>query len=344
MRKSQLSDFLQKHITYEKGMRKEMPSPLNKKNIKYGHPLKLQNTYSEKELLIQEEIESYYQKPGFSHLFKHEKISFFVSEPSYGVSHRHPYIELMYIYAGHCTQELNGNRIEFHQGDLCLLDTSVLQQCLMASKDSIIVNCALWRPLFDHHFFGRFNVEDPLAHFFKNAYYNLQSSEQFIVFRSSDDRIKWFIENALCEYFDKTYYAEENVQHYLLLLLAELSLRYERSSHWGVTDSSTENQFLKVIRHVQKNYRHITLEEVARHFNYSPSYLGRRIKSESGMAFHQLVQNERLAEAIHLLERTDMSVDEIVNAIGYSNMTYFYKIFREAYGMSPRCYRQEKGI
>lgn len=341
MQTCHLSDFLNKHLTYEKRMGEKDYSPLKQGISKYIHPLKRQFNYSQEHLLIQQEIEYFYQHAGFSSLYQGEKISFFISEPHSGVGHRHPYIELMYVYAGHCVQELDGNRIEFRQGDLCLLDTSVLQQYQMTSKDAVIVNCAMWKPFFDHHFFSSFHEEDQLVHFFSEAYYKIQSSKQFIVFLSSNDRIKWCMENALCEYFDKTPYSDNNIQHYMLLLFSELSLRYDRFNHWGASDQTTDFQLSKIISFIEKNYKQITLEEVARHFNYNTSYLGRWIKNESGMGFHELVQNEKLAEAVNLLKQTDMSVEEIANAIGYSNLTYFYKLFRMTYGKTPGSFRKE---
>ena len=44
-------------------------------------------------------------------------------------------------------------------------------------------------------------------------------------------------------------------------------------------------------------------------------------------------------QAAFLLENTDQNVDRIANAVGYENMGYFHRIFKEAFGVSPRNYR-----
>ena len=44
-----------------------------------------------------------------------------------------------------------------------------------------------------------------------------------------------------------------------------------------------------------------------------------------------------------LLEETDLSVQEICNAVGYNNTCYFYHLFKEAEGVSPADYRVNTG-
>ena len=39
------------------------------------------------------------------------------------------------------------------------------------------------------------------------------------------------------------------------------------------------------------------------------------------------------------LQRGDRTVDQIAGAVGYENMGYFHRIFKEAFGASPRTYR-----
>jgi AraC-like DNA-binding protein len=41
-----------------------------------------------------------------------------------------------------------------------------------------------------------------------------------------------------------------------------------------------------------------------------------------------------------MLKETDMKIAEILEHFGYSNRTYFNKIFREKYNVSPREYRK----
>ena len=47
----------------------------------------------------------------------------------------------------------------------------------------------------------------------------------------------------------------------------------------------------------------------------------------------------RLKKSLELLMTTDMQITEVCLACGFGHISYFGKLFREAYGMSPREYR-----
>ena len=44
--------------------------------------------------------------------------------------------------------------------------------------------------------------------------------------------------------------------------------------------------------------------------------------------------------AARLLRRSDMNIQQIISMVGYENTSYFYRLFHERYGVSPREYRQ----
>ena len=46
--------------------------------------------------------------------------------------------------------------------------------------------------------------------------------------------------------------------------------------------------------------------------------------------------------AVHLLCDTKLSIEEIALDVGYENQSYFFRQFKERYGMTPHKYRKEK--
>ena len=52
--------------------------------------------------------------------------------------------------------------------------------------------------------------------------------------------------------------------------------------------------------------------------------------------------NEQLSNAADLLTETELSIKEICEQSGFSNLVYFYKKFRQKYGKSPAVFRAEK--
>ncbi|MEG2652254.1 MAG: AraC family transcriptional regulator, partial [Ruthenibacterium sp.] len=59
----------------------------------------------------------------------------------------------------------------------------------------------------------------------------------------------------------------------------------------------------------------------------------------TGNTFNVLLQQKRLDKATRLLRDTKLSVQEIISAVGYENTSYFYRIFRAQFGVSPKEYR-----
>ena len=66
------------------------------------------------------------------------------------------------------------------------------------------------------------------------------------------------------------------------------------------------------------------------------------VKAQTGKTFKEHLMEKRLTKAATLLKSTALSVGDIIVMVGYENTSYFYRIFTEKYGMSPKAYRQLK--
>ncbi|MEC0238360.1 response regulator [Paenibacillus dokdonensis] len=84
----------------------------------------------------------------------------------------------------------------------------------------------------------------------------------------------------------------------------------------------------------------ISREDIARHVNLHPDYLSRRFKKETGKSIVEFIVEERISMAKELLVTTNMSVSEIALCVGYSNFSYFSKIFKQGVRMNPNQYRK----
>lgn len=85
----------------------------------------------------------------------------------------------------------------------------------------------------------------------------------------------------------------------------------------------------------------ITLREVADHFAFSPNYLGFLYKQETGINFSAAVTEKRLEKAKQLLAETMLKVYEVADQVGYKNLTYFGRHFKNHFGVSPIEYRKQ---
>ena len=87
----------------------------------------------------------------------------------------------------------------------------------------------------------------------------------------------------------------------------------------------------------------ISLEQTAESVSINPSYLSYIFKKETGITFLQYLTNIRLQKACELMRKEPgLSLDAVSAATGYHSASYFHKIFRGKFGMSPRQWLQRE--
>jgi len=85
----------------------------------------------------------------------------------------------------------------------------------------------------------------------------------------------------------------------------------------------------------------ITLREVANYFSYSPNHLGVLFKEQMGENFGEHVARKRMELARQLLSTSKLKIYEISYQVGFKNMAYFSRQFKEHFGISPGDYRKQ---
>lgn len=83
------------------------------------------------------------------------------------------------------------------------------------------------------------------------------------------------------------------------------------------------------------------VEELAQKFGLSPAQFTRRFRAATGLAPGQFIIRARLERARQLLRETDMSVGQIAQALGYSDIYFFSRQFKEYAGYSPTQIRNQ---
>lgn len=85
----------------------------------------------------------------------------------------------------------------------------------------------------------------------------------------------------------------------------------------------------------------INFTALAEQFHITPNYLSILIKKETGMTFTELIINKRMNAACHLLRETTLPIQNIVEQIGYSEYSYFNRLFKKRMDMTPNQYRRQ---
>ena len=96
------------------------------------------------------------------------------------------------------------------------------------------------------------------------------------------------------------------------------------------------------LQEITQNYREASLSNVARTYGVSLAYVSECVRAQTGKTYKELLQKHRMETAARLLRRSELNIQQIITQVGYENTSYFYRLFHERYGQSPREYRRAR--
>ena len=100
----------------------------------------------------------------------------------------------------------------------------------------------------------------------------------------------------------------------------------------------------EALREVREPLRRApSLTALAARHRVTLSYISRLVKRATGRSWTELLQEKRLMRADELLLRTRLPVSEIMNLVGYNNSSYFYRLYTQRFGLSPKMRRKARG-
>lgn len=252
--------------------------------------------------------------------------------------HTHDYVEMVYMCAGETQHTVNGNAITLRQGELLMLGQNARQRIEAAGERDIAVNFIV-RPAFFSGtlpFLGE--EETPLRRFVVSCLTG-ENEAGYLLFHVAEILpIQNLIENLLYTVMEDTPNKRGILQMTMGLLFAQLMNHTEALQF----ETQEQNAVISVLRYLEENYRDGSLTEIAGQLHYELPSLSRLIRQKTGKNYTALLQEKRLSQAAWLLHNTDKTVDEIANAVGYENISYFHRLFAARFGQSPKRYRDCK--
>ena len=108
-----------------------------------------------------------------------------------------------------------------------------------------------------------------------------------------------------------------------------------------VGDHTGEESFARVLDGIRNRLREPhTVERMADRAKMSPRTFARRFKEATGTTPHRWLQGERVRASQSLLEKTDLSLDQIAARTGFSDAQLLRLHFKRSVGTSPTAYRR----
>lgn len=126
----------------------------------------------------------------------------------------------------------------------------------------------------------------------------------------------------------------------MIRLLSMLASTEGRPAGSGIHLSRNEIRLEKIRTFCACNYaREIRLDEISLYVGMNKSAFCSFMKRHTGQTFSEFVNTHRLERAVELLRSSDDTISDIAFAVGFQNVTYFNRLFRARYGLTPRAAR-----
>ena len=225
-----------------------------------------------------------------------------------------PNFDLFYVWSGHGEMNLNGKRYALRP-----------HSCFLFRAGD--VNDATHRP--DHPLvltYIHFDLAEPATQI--PAPYRVVND--FITLETLLSRyVKLFLTDA--------YGAEVEAKLILKQAMIHL-LREEQDNETVQSDGKRklDEAILEVANYVRVHpgFPH-NVEHLAMRANMSPKYFSQRFKEKMGQTLRSYIVESRIRRAEHLLHVTGMSVTETAYALGYNDMHFFSRQFKQHTGRNP---------
>lgn len=158
---------------------------------------------------------------------------------------------------------------------------------------------------------------------------------------------QFFIQLMTDLYHDFQHLSRQKLETFLLEVkecqtleeLGQIVQKHLSNMHKDYQYSVHVMESLSIIR--DEYHLELTLKDVSERLFLNTVYLGQLIKKETGWTFAALLNRQRIKQAQKLLLTSQHGIEEICFAVGYTNVGYFYKIFKRICGQSPKSYRQD---
>jgi len=236
----------------------------------------------------------------------------------------HENLEIICVTRGEGSVILDSRKINVEAGDTVLINANTIHGFITAEEFSY--SCLIVDRSFcvSNHF-------DTSKMIFKEHFYDINVNKMI-------DRIKseWNLPKS-------TPYRPQAVRAEVLGLMAYLCRNYGEANDAEKSDTRLYRCIKQAIGYINSECsRDLSLDEVCRFVGLSKYYFAREFHKITGYTFVAYLNMARCEKAKSILSEGDADVGEVGRLCGFSDQSYFTRVFKQQTGMSPSKYAQYK--
>ncbi|WP_075720741.1 AraC family transcriptional regulator [Roseburia sp. 499] len=252
-------------------------------------------------------------------------------------THWHEEAELTLITKGNCFYQIDLIDYEVNEGDILFIPPLLLHSISLNTSEEIFSETYV----FHINFLGG-NSTDICSTRYLTPLINQEFSMPCLItpehpVYASLRRIFGQI-NSL---YSETVPGYELALKSLLLQVIFLLLQYsERNSS---SDTGTSSDKLKqVLDYIELHYAEtLTVSDLAKLCYFSDYHFMRFFKKHMNMTCVEYINNLRLEKSVELFEQGNSSILDVSLSVGFHNLSYFHKVFKRKYHMTPKAFLKQ---
>lgn len=251
--------------------------------------------------------------------------------------HHTEFISINYVLSGHLIVRFPDRTCVLKAGELILMNAGVTHSLVFEGEGDIVLGIQIEKEFLSDELLYGIRGSGTVADFLIGSMTGSASGFSYRISDfSGDERVTNLFEDSFCEAIDVQLDSAVMIENYMRLIFMNI-IRATSS----IVRSGTRADIAGILAYIEAHYRDCTLEEVAGQFHFNEKYLGTLIRKKTGQTFSSILENVRMHRAAFYLESTALPVQEIAALCGYTNMTFFFKRFRDTYGKTPAAYRTD---
>ena len=254
--------------------------------------------------------------------------------------HRLEFIKIIYCMRGGVTVYLNDEEYRLEDGNFCIVTPGVRHTVFSCRDEDVIINVLISARTFSDAFARILMEQNILADFFWKILYTRHSNRVLICRSGKDGKLDRWIERMYEESSRGKKAGNLLMKSYVMIFLG-LVMREHLKDLQTVEELTDEVYVLPaIIQTIRDHLNSVTLSGLGEKFQMKEEEIRRYIVRESGYTYSYLLRDLRLRRAAWLLQNTGWSAERIMEEVGYSNTTNFYRAFKEYFGTTPSEYRR----
>lgn len=232
---------------------------------------------------------------------------------------------LVIVTFGKCIYWINGHKALAEKGDLILIEPGA--QYYGKSVPTV----------FHEQFVIEWTYHEPIAKRFPSNRHNGYVKSKAGCYELVVERLR----NVWKEWQEDAPYSSLRAASLALDALALWGRELDR----GEEDAISMQHAERMKAYIQDHYRgKITKEHLGECIGRSPNHAASLFRRVTGQTISEFVHNVRMRTAVYLLKESLLTVTEIAEYLGYSDASYFQRIFKRTTGLSPSAYLKDRPL